>query len=236
VDGIVVNCNYLEKHLVHDESVPQRLIHVCYNGIDLQQFQWALSPRPSSLPEDAMVIGVVCALRPEKGLATLVNAFARVRPLCKQMKLAIVGSGPMLPELQQEAREAGVFSDCIWEPATADVASWLRAFDIFVLPSLDEAFSNALMEAMACRCAVVASNVGGNPELVGHAERGLLFEARNVDALTGVLRQLIEDTALRRKVAEAGERFIRERFSRDASARRMEAIYEGLLTSHAQTR
>jgi glycosyltransferase involved in cell wall biosynthesis len=152
------------------------------------------------------------------------------------MKLAIVGSGPMLPELQQEAREAGVFSDCIWEPATADVASWLRAFDIFVLPSLDEAFSNALMEAMACRCAVVASNVGGNPELVGHAERGLLFEARNVDALTGVLRQLIEDTALRRKVAEAGERFIRERFSRDASARRMEAIYEGLLTSHAQTR
>jgi len=236
VNGIVVNCKYLENHLVQDESVPQELIHICYNGIDLHQFFWDHSPRPPSLPEDALVIGVVCALRPEKGLATLVSAFARVRSLCKQMKLAIVGSGTMLAELQQQAKEAGVFSDCVWEPTTADVARWLRAFDIFVLPSLDEALSNSLMEAMACRCPVVASNVGGNPELVAHTERGLLFEAQNVGALTEALRRLIEDTDLRRKLAEAGERFIRGGFSRKASASRMAEIYEQLLASRPQIR
>jgi len=96
--------------------------------------------------------------------------------------------------------------------------------------------SNSLMEAMACRCPVVASNVGGNPELVAHTERGLLFEAQNVGALTEALRRLIEDTDLRRKLAEAGERFIRGGFSRKASASRMAEIYEQLLASRPQIR
>ena len=231
VDAIVVNCQYLRGHLIEDEHVPERLIHVCYNGIDLEQFYWALSPRPASLPKDALVIGVVCALRPEKGLVTLLDAFARVRPLRKEMKLAIVGSGPMLLQLQDHAKRAGIFGDCVWEPATPDVPLWLRNFDIFVLPSLSEALSNSLMEAMACRCSVVASNIGGTPELVTHAERGLLFEPKNVEALAEALRSLIEDTALRLSLADTGERFIRNGFSREASARRMAEIYETLLAS-----
>ena len=231
VDGIVVNCQYLRGHLIDDEHVPERLIHVCYNGIDLEQFHWALSPRPASLPEDALVIGVVCALRPEKGLTTLLDAFARVRPLRKEMKLAIVGSGSMLVQLQDHAKKAGIFDDCVWEPATPNVPAWLCTFDIFVLPSLSEALSNSLMEAMACRCPVVASNVGGIPELVTHGERGLLFEPRNVEALAQALRRLIEDAALRRSLADAGERFIRNGFSRKSSANRMAEIYELLLRS-----
>lgn len=231
VDGIVVNCEFLKKHLIRDEHIAERRIHVCYNGINLQQFGPGSSPRPPALPEDALVIGVVCAVRPEKGLTTLVDAFARVRPLRKQMKLAIVGSGPALAELQGRAKTAGVFADCIWEPVTADVSRWLRAFDIFVLPSLSEALSNSLMEAMACGCPVVASDVGGNPELVRNGERGLLFDAQNVTALTEALRRLIEDEALRRTLAGAGQKFIRDGFSREASANRMGEIYEALLSS-----
>ena len=215
-----------------DENVPERLIHVCYNGIDLEQFYWAPAPRPPSLPEDALVIGAVCALRPEKGLVTLLDAFARVRPLRKEMKLAIVGSGPMLPQLQDHAIKAGIFGDCVWEPPTPNVPAWLRTFDIFVLPSLSEALSNSLMEAMACRCPVVASNVGGIPELVTRGERGLLFEPKNVEALAEALCRLIKDAVLRRSLADAGERFIRNGFSRKASAERMAEIYETLLASH----
>jgi glycosyltransferase involved in cell wall biosynthesis len=229
VDGIVVNCQYLRGHLIDDEHVPERLIHVCYNGIDLEQFYWAPSARPASLPENGLVIGVVCALRPEKGLATLLDAFARVRPLHKEMKLAIVGSGPMLVQLQDHAKKIGIFGDCVWEPATPNVPAWLRTFDIFVLPSLSEALSNSLMEAMACRCPVIASNVGGIPELVTHCERGLLFEPKNVEALAEALRRLIEDAALRRSLADAGMRFIQNGFSRKASTDRMAAIYELLL-------
>ncbi len=229
VDGIVVNCEYLKLHLIKDEEVTERLVHVCYNGIDLQQFCPAPSIRPRSLPEDALVIGVVCGLRPEKGLLTLVDAFARVRPLRQQMKLVFVGSGPVLPELQTRAKETGIFADCIWEPATAEVAKWLRTFDIFVLPSLSEALSNSLMEAMACGCPVIASCVGGNPELVRDGERGILFEPRNVGALAEALRRLIEDPLLRNTLGCNGERFIRHGFSRAASGNRMAEIYEELL-------
>lgn len=231
VDGVVVNCQYLRRHLIDDERVPERLIHVCYNGIDLEQFYWAPAPRPASLPEDALVIGVVCALRPEKGLVTLLDAFARVRPLHKEMKLAIVGSGPTLVQLQDHAKKIGIFGHCVWESATPNVPAWLRTFDIFVLPALSEALSNSLMEAMACRCPVVASNVGGIPELVTHGERGLLFEPKNVEALAEALRRLVEDAALRRSLSDAGERFIRNGFSRKASADRMAEIYEALLAS-----
>jgi hypothetical protein len=94
-----------------------------------------------------VVIGIVCALRPEKGLRILMEAFRKVKSARTGVKLVIVGSGPMLAELQ-----AGADADCHFEPAVGNVAPWLRAIDIFVLPSLSEALSNSLMEAMGCGC------------------------------------------------------------------------------------
>jgi len=229
VDGIVVNCEYMKTHLTNEESVPCRLIQVCYNGIDLSHFHPGTSPRPDALPEGAFVIGTVSALRPEKSFATLIDAFALVRPLRPRMKLAFVGGGPELPELQQRAKDAGIFEDCVWQPAIPDVTPWLRSFDIFVLPSLSEALSNSLMEAMACGCPVVASNVGGTPELVEHGMRGLLFEPANPQALAGALRRLIEDNELSRGFARHAEQFIRERFSRETAAARMGEIYASFL-------
>lgn len=229
VDGIVVNCQYLKRHLIEDEQVPDRLIRVCYNGIDLEQFHPAPAERPESLPPDAFVIGTVCVLRPEKGLVTLIESFARVRKLRPLMKLVMVGSGPELAPLQDRAGQLGVLEDCVWQPSTPGVADWLRNFDIFVLPSFSEALSNSIMEAMACECAVIASDVGGNPELIEHGVRGLLFESRKAAALAESLTKLIEDEALRRSLAGAGERFIREGFPRQASATRMGEIYESFL-------
>jgi L-malate glycosyltransferase len=229
VDGVVVNCKYLKSHLINDEQVAEGLVYTCYNGINLQQFCPGPSNRPPSLPEDALVVGVVCALRPEKGLLTLVDAFARIRPLRKEMKLVFVGSGSVLPDLHARAQEVGVAADCVWEPATSDVAKWLRTFDIFVLPSLSEALSNSLMEAMACRCPVIASDVGGNPEIVRDGETGLLFEPGNAGALVEALNRLIKDPSVRKTLADNGQRIIRNGFSRAASASRMAEIYEELL-------
>jgi glycosyltransferase involved in cell wall biosynthesis len=117
----------------------------------------------------------------------------------------------------------------VWQPATPDVAPWLRSFDIFVLPSRSEALSNSLMEAMACGCPVVASNVGGNPELVDDGARGLLFEPGNPQALAGALRRLMEDPDLARSFASNAEAFIREGFSRAVAAARMGEIYGSFL-------
>jgi glycosyltransferase involved in cell wall biosynthesis len=146
------------------------------------------------------------------------------------MKLAIVGDGPMLESLQAESRALAIQADCVFALSTNQVTDWLRAIHIFVLPSRSEALSNALMEAMACGCPVVASSVGGNPELVRNAETGLLFESGDAAGLAHALQTLIENDALRRRLAEAGSNFVRERFSIRASAQRMGEIYEQLVT------
>jgi L-malate glycosyltransferase len=230
-NAIVVNCDFVRRHLEQDEHVPPRQIQLCYNGIDLETFRPLDTPRPPELPRDSFVIGVVCALRPEKGLPTLLQAFARIRHLRAGMKLAIVGDGPMLDALKSESETLGIRQDCVFALSTNQVADWLRAIDIFVLPSLSEALSNALMEAMACGCPVVASNVGGNPELVWHGERGLLFEPGDAAALASALHNLIEDDARRKRLGRAGAKFLRERFSIQASAHRMGEIYEQLIRS-----
>lgn len=230
VDGIVVNCEYMRRHLRDEEKAPAGLIHLCYNGIDTSIFKPARGHWPEALREATLVIGVVCGLRPEKGLGTLLEAFAAVHSLAPGMKLALVGSGSCLAELQGRATALGIHPDCVFEPATQRVPEWLNAIDIFVLPSLSEALSNSLMEAMACGCCVAASRVGGNPELVAHGETGMLFEPGNPAGLSEVLRQLIGAPALRGTLAGNAARVIHTRFSREAAAHRMGEIYTRLLT------
>src|SRR4029453_2681417 len=99
------------------------------------------------------------------------------------VKLVIVGCGPPLKELQAYSRELGLGDDCVFEPSTNHVVAWLHAIDIFAVPSLFEALSNALMEAMASGCCVIATRIGGNPELVTHERTGLLFKAGGAPGL-----------------------------------------------------
>jgi glycosyltransferase involved in cell wall biosynthesis len=227
VDAVVVNCEFLRRHLIEEQKVPASLIRLCYNGIDTGMFQPERGARVAALRDAALVIGVVCALRPEKGLDTLLEAFAAVRE--PGMRLAVVGSGPCLPDLEARACTLGILPDCVFAPATAQVAAWLHSIDIFVLPSLTEALSNSLMEAMACGCAVAASRVGGNPELVADGETGMLFAPRDAAGLAHTLRLLIHDAALRGELAGRAARMIHSRFSLAAAAQRMGEIYSELL-------
>jgi L-malate glycosyltransferase len=227
--AIVVNCEFVRRHLERDEHVPSERIRLCLNGIDLDDFRAGAGSRPPSLPGGSLVIGAVCALRPEKGLETLVEAFARLLQARAGVTLAIVGSGPMSASLQAQAGALGVLDDCVFAPATAQVTTWLRAIDIFVLPSRSEALSNSLMEAMACGCCAVASNVGGNPELVRNGETGLLFEAGDVAGLFAALRMAADNEPLRRRLGEAGMRQIHEHFSARSAGQRMGEIYSELI-------
>ncbi|HKY20060.1 MAG TPA: glycosyltransferase [Vicinamibacterales bacterium] len=229
VDGIVVNCDAVRRQLIDEDRVQPSLIHLCYNGIDTDEFSPGQATRPEALRDASSVIGIVCALRPEKDLHTLLQAFAHVRGIDSRLKLAIVGSGPSLNELLATADRLGISDRCLFEPATTRVADWLRSIDVFVLPSRSEALSNSLMEAMACGCAVVASRVGGNVELVQDGRTGLLFESGNADELSLALRRLIENQDLRSQLGDAAAREMREAFSLQRSAGRMAEIYSALL-------
>jgi L-malate glycosyltransferase len=223
VDGIVVNSEAVRRDLMEADRVRPQLIYLCYNGLDASQFQPPAIPR-----EGPVVIGVICALRPEKGLETLVEAFGHLGAR-SDVSLRIIGSGPALPGLQLLSVQLGLGSRCTFEPATQHVAERLREIDIFVLPSLSEAFSNSLMEAMACGCCVVASRVGGNPELVIEHESGLLFRAGDPVDLVQCLELLLKDRSLRQRLAAGGVRRICERFTIAQSAESMASIYRAVL-------
>jgi len=232
--AIVVNCGSVRQHLERDERVPPARIRLCYNGIDLDEFCPAEAPRPAALPPDSIVIGAICALRPEKSLPDLLHAFAQIHRAHPATSLAIVGSGPEQNTLHSLARSIGILDRCVFEPATQQVPAWLRSIHIFVLPSRSEALSNSLMEAMACGCCCVASNVGGNPELLQNGQTGLLFESQNIAALASALDLLIRDAALRKRLAASALHRVRTHFSIRASAQRMSEIYAELIDRRAR--
>jgi glycosyltransferase involved in cell wall biosynthesis len=214
--------------LIEDEKVRPAAVSLCYNGVDTEVFRPMEYPKPAVLDGASVVVGIVSALRPEKNLFILLEAFAGAREASPGAKLLMVGDGASREELIRKAQELGIDGECVFVPGTHDVADWLRAIDIFVLPSVSEGLSNALMEAMACGCCAVASRVGGNPELVLDGKTGLLFNSREAGDLTAVLRQLLEQPELRSRLAEAGTRFMHEQFSLTASAVRMGEIYSAL--------
>jgi len=234
VDGTVVNCEAMRTHLIDDENVPAERIRLCYNGIDTARFHPGSGERPAEYGSAGLVIGVVCGLRSEKGLSTLVDAFARVH--CErgqaaraEMRLVIIGSGVCLEELQQQAAGLGVAENTVFLPETREVPRLLRGIDVFVLPSLSEALSNSLMEAMASGCCPIASRVGGNPELIAQGQNGLLFEKGDAEGLAAALRQVAGDTGYRQRLAARSVLRIADEFSLEASARRMAEIYEEFL-------
>jgi len=221
-DVMLGNCEAMRRYLIEDEHVREDRVEMIYNGVDTTQFY-----PPESRPAEVSIIGIVCALRAEKNLPLLQQAFAKVHASHSELKLVIVGSGVELNSLQENAARLGITEAVDFVPATRDVPGWLRKMDIFVLPSYSEAFSNSLLEAMACGCAVVGSRVGGTPELTGsNQERGLLFPSGDADALAQQLERLVTNDALRRDLGMKAAKFATENLSIEIAAERTGAMYE----------
>ncbi len=227
VDAIVVNSHAVERELTGRHGVSPALLRFWPNSIDAAEFASQPRMRQPIVAGAKLVIGALCALRVEKGLDLLLEAFASMRP--EGAKLLIVGSGPAEAELKQRAAALQLDESCVFQPMVTNVAEWLRSMDIYALPSRSEAFSNSLMEAMSCGCCVVASNAGGNPELVQHAANGLLFAAGDAKDLASQLREAIDDAALRTWLGQAASEHIKRNFSIAASAERAAALYTELL-------
>jgi glycosyltransferase involved in cell wall biosynthesis len=230
-DGVVVNSDYVRHVLTTTFGVADGRLHTCRNGLDTRAFDASNRARLPTLAPGGLIVGIVAALRSEKSIETLIDAFSRLAD--SRHHLVIVGDGPCAQELRARAESAGVMSRTTFAPATPDVASWYRSIDLFVLPSINESFSNSLMEAMACGCAVVASNVGGNPELVQDGSNGLLFEPRNAVDLAARLESLIDDEILRTRLAAAAVDTIEAGYTRAIAAKRLASLYEEMIRRSA---
>ena len=186
-------------------GVPAARITQIYNGIDAERFRPGTNSGRIIGPENVQdgsrfVIGSVGRLDPVKDHRTLLEAFARMlgRTVSRRRKLqlVIVGAGEMHQELAQFVRDKHIESFVTFAGETDDVPSFLRGFNLFVLPSLNEGISNTILEAMATGLPVVASNAGGNPELVVPDVTGSLFPPRDTNALEAVLTSYVSNPAM----------------------------------------
>jgi L-malate glycosyltransferase len=232
---VIVNSHAIQSEVIEQYGIPPGRTLLSYNGVDLRVFH----PEPrirKVFPQASIIVGAVCALRPEKRLDLLLAAFARIRRLNDEMRLLIVGSGPMLESLERRCAEFNLQGVCHFEPSKIDVAEWMRSIDVFVMASDSESFPNALLEAMACGCAVIGSRVGGVPELIADEQNGLLCEPGDAQDLAAKLDRMVSNAELRRRLAQEAARTARESFSIEFAVARLEKLYESLVDRRPDTK
>jgi sugar transferase (PEP-CTERM/EpsH1 system associated) len=228
----------LKRYLVERVGVPQpRVQHLC-NGVDVQRF--APGPQgPEPIPDGPFdpgrhwIVGTVGRLSPVKNQAGLIDAFALALAALPAMRasarLVIAGDGPLRGELELRVQQAGL-GDAVWFAGERrDVPDVLRGLHLFALPSLGEGISNTILEAMACGVPVLATDVGGNPELVTPERTGLIVPAADRAAMALALRQAFEQRATTRQWATQARREAEQRFSLDTMVEGYARLYEQAL-------
>lgn len=213
--------------------VPSAQITSIYNGLDTERFR----PDTSATGRDRFVIGTVGRLDPVKDQRSLVEAVARVLQHRTggdpEVELRIVGDGPLAGELRDQVRRLDLDGRVFLTGATEDVPAALREFDVFVLPSLNEGTSNTILEAMATALPVIATRVGGNPELVCEGQSGFLVEPGNAEAMAGLIRRYMREAGLRRSHGEFGRQRVVDRFSLATMVREYTRLYDAVLGDSA---
>jgi glycosyltransferase involved in cell wall biosynthesis len=205
--------------------VPQSKIRVIANGIDLSRFQQARDKnrlRESlGLPIGIPLIGTIGRLVEVKRQDVLLRGFANLRDRAPEAHLVFVGDGPLLPELSALAETLHVRPYTHFVGYQAHPEDYLQALDVFALTSRSEGMPQTIMEASAAGIPVIASRVGGLPEIIEHEQSGLLFPAGDEAALAAGIWQLLSEKERAREMSEVGKRRVAERFD----VRRMAADY-----------
>jgi glycosyltransferase involved in cell wall biosynthesis len=237
---IVPSRSILEKVRREGRIAPFAIIP---NGVDLSRFELPAGPctlrDEYGIPCEEVLLGVVARLEPEKGHKYLIQAMPQVLAQAPRAWLAIVGEGSLSAELrsQADALPAGVRDRIIFTGRRDDISALTADLDIAVLPSLREAQGISILEAMARRKPVIASAVGGVPEVLTDGVEGFLVAPGDVSALADAIAALARSPSLRERMGHAGYRTVRVRFSLEAMVREVQAVYDeelaraGVLTS-----
>ncbi len=231
--GILGNSHAVIEQLLTEVDDPRKL-GLIHNGIEMpspvfkssrQQTRTALQ-----IPSDALVISVIANLIAYKGHRDLIEALAQVRDLLPvPWRLVVIGRDDGIGgELKDCTELLRIADNIMWLGERSDVDELLSASDIFVLPSHQEGFSNALLEAMAASLPAVATAIGGNSDAVVNNETGFLVPPRQPRALAAAILRLANDPDLRRRFAEAGRRRVEQHFSLAACVDRYERLYRAM--------
>ena len=231
MDRLIVPSASIE-HKVRCEGRGASRFAVIPNGVDLSRFAGPVPPCTMrdefGIPCDAPLVGVVARLEAEKGHRHLVDAWPAVLHAVPDAWLAIVGEGSESDVLRAQARSLGpaVSRRIVFTGRRDDVSALTADLTVAALPSLREAQGISILEAMARHRPVVASAVGGIPEVITSGVDGLLVPPADPVALADAVVTLLRDPAMRDRIGEAGYRTVAERFSIDAQVKRIQTVYD----------
>jgi sugar transferase (PEP-CTERM/EpsH1 system associated) len=233
----------LEQYLVRRVGVPSSRVAQLYNGVDVARF---CPPTHTRAPVpgcpfgsvDHFLVGTVGRMQPVKDQTNLARAFVdalRAAPALRaRLRLVMVGDGPLRDKAQAILGAAGM-AELAWLPGERDdIPDILRGLDCFVLPSLAEGISNTILEAMACGLPVVATDVGGNRELLEPGVTGELVPAANPAALAEAILGYAADPLRARQAGRAGRELVERCFSMDSMTRAYRNLYDRLLCGRGE--
>jgi len=236
-DSVLVNAEAVRRWLISEGYNPSN-IEVIRNGIELDRFADKSTPvnlrKELGLDEDVPLIAMLARLNRLKGVDYFVEAAAQVAARHPKAHFLIVGDVRAVDlaykeELRHTAERLGLGNRLVFTGFRTDVPQLLPEISISVLPSLSEGLSNALLESMAAGVPVIATSVGGNPEIVQHGQTGLLVPPADSKALADAILLLIENQKLARSYGEAGRQRIVDHFHLEKMIRSTEQHYFNLL-------
>ena len=226
---------------VRRTGIATRRLHVIRNAIDTARFPTdpalargelqSLFRRPRT-----WLVGGAGRFSPEKGFDRLVEAAAQVVRSCPDAGFVLFGDGPLRQQLLDQIARLNLDEHFVLPGFCDELDRWLPGFDVTVLPSYTEGLPNVVLESLAARVPVVATAVGGTPEVVQDGVNGCLVPPGHADALAGCIRALLGDAPLRRRMGEQGYRRVREEFTFAAQARRYCELFEALAPERLQAR
>jgi glycosyltransferase involved in cell wall biosynthesis len=229
MDHLVVVSNAIDRKVVEEGrlSAPRSLI---YNGVDLDRYdhqQPCCTLREEyGMADDSHIVGVVGRLELEKGHPTLLEAWPLVLAEMPNTYLMIIGEGSRLDALHEIARDLGILDRVTFTGRRDDIPAVTASFDVAVLPSYREAQGLTILEAMALSRPVVASNVGGIPEMITNEVNGLLVPPHDPPALAAAIVRLLKDHQLADVLGRAGHDMVHDRFCVQLMAKAVQDLYD----------
>jgi glycosyltransferase involved in cell wall biosynthesis len=236
--GVVANSRAAATSLFSERHNGSK-VTIIPNSVDRNEFRSTVSPaeirRELGLREGVPLVGVLASLRPEKDLQTFLGAAARVGKEMPEAQFLVIGDGTERSKLEQCAFDLGLSDRILFLGDRTEVANLLAALDVFVLSSLSESLPNAALEAMTMGRPVVATNVGGMPELVVDGETGYLVPSRDTEAMARRILELLRNPERRCAMGQAGLERARQHFSSEVIKIRLESLYDRLLRERRPT-
>jgi len=215
-----VKISLTERQYVRD-NFP---VSVVLNGVDVSKYSNKIYDSDYQ-KQEFVSIGIVARLSEVKNHKLLLNAFSKLPKNITQSKLTIVGNGPLMEELQKQVTSLNLSDRVTFLGEVSNIPELLNDFDIFVLPSLSEGLSIAILEAMSAYLPVIATDVGGNRSLVDNDVTGIIIDSENETKLTEALERLVSNGSLREKMGINGRQKVEDNFALDKMIYQYQEIY-----------